>query len=317
MAKKKEPEPPENHERWLVSFADFMTLLFALFVVLFSNSQSDSSKEELMQISSSFDQAIKSFGFTQSGGDNISLLNSAGGGDGVITVEVISGSGVETPQKTDEPTDDFIDPAVPEETSNEFEDIFSSVGEWPDEQGQGEKGSAEVKREFGGVGAYDSEEMDEVYQDLKDLLKNEEDEGKVDVKKEKRGIVISLGASGFFASGSDKLRSLQSLDELAEQLKKLVKEKNVVIRAEGHTDNRPLSRFNPNFDDNQELSTARANSVVRRLRQVHGFPPANTVAVGYGEHRPVAPNNSAQGRAKNRRVDIVLLSDESAALEGQ
>ncbi|MDR1560313.1 MAG: OmpA family protein, partial [Clostridiales bacterium] len=82
---------------------------------------------------------------------------------------------------------------------------------------------------------------------------------------------------------------------------------------EGHTDNIPISTAQ--FASNWELSAARATTVVRLLVDMAGIPPEKMSAVGYGEYKPVADNSTAEGRGKNRRVDIILLSSAYNNLE--
>jgi chemotaxis protein MotB len=80
------------------------------------------------------------------------------------------------------------------------------------------------------------------------------------------------------------------------------------IRVEGHTDNVPISSHN--FPSNWELSTSRATNVVQYLTKQDDFDPTKISAAGYGEYRPISDNSSEDGRSKNRRVDIVLLSEQ-------
>jgi len=95
---------------------------------------------------------------------------------------------------------------------------------------------------------------------------------------------------------------MEVLDLVAQQ----VKDRPNHIRVEGHTDDRPISTAI--FPSNWELSSARATSVVRYLSDSHGIAPDRISALGYGEYRPIKPNNSVENRAKNRRVDVVVLT---------
>lgn len=119
---------------------------------------------------------------------------------------------------------------------------------------------------------------------------------------DERGLVLRFADSALFDSGKADLRpeAIKALDQVADILTKLPNE----IRVEGHTDNRPIST--PQFPSNWELSMGRAGAVVRLL-QKHGVPPDRLAGIGYGEHRPVAPNDSDRNRQMNRRVDIVIL----------
>jgi chemotaxis protein MotB len=77
------------------------------------------------------------------------------------------------------------------------------------------------------------------------------------------------------------------------------------VRIEGHTDNVPIRTAV--FKSNWELSVTRATEVVRYLIEAHGFPPSRISATGYSEYKPVAPNDTAENRALNRRIEIILL----------
>ena len=87
------------------------------------------------------------------------------------------------------------------------------------------------------------------------------------------------------------------------------------IRIEGHTDNVPIRRST--YPSNWELSTARAVSVVKLFINKCNFSPDKLIAVGYGEFKPVADNSTAEGRAQNRRIDIIVLSAKYNNLEEQ
>lgn len=126
-----------------------------------------------------------------------------------------------------------------------------------------------------------------------------------------RGLVIHILESTLFDVGSAelKMRAMEVLDLVAEQ----VKDRPNHIRVEGHTDDRPIQTAI--FPSNWELSSARATSVVRYLSDNHGIAPDRISALGYGEFRPVKPNNSVENRAKNRRVDVVVLTMELTLTE--
>ena len=126
----------------------------------------------------------------------------------------------------------------------------------------------------------------------------------------KEGLAIILRTSGkpvMFDSGSAQIRPefTPILEKIAEELMKIPND----IRIEGHTDNRPI--HTPMFPSNWELSAARATSVLRFLVK-KGIDPSRLSAVGYGEFRPVASNDTPEGRAKNRRVEILILKRKTA-----
>jgi chemotaxis protein MotB len=132
--------------------------------------------------------------------------------------------------------------------------------------------------------------------------------GMVRTRVEPRGLVISLGEAGLFDSGSDQIKpnGRTLLDTVAEGLASV----GNYIRIEGHTDNVPIA--NSRFPSNWELSTARATAMVSYLMAHSDLPPELLSAAGYGEYRPTASNETEEGRAQNRRVDIVVLNPAAA-----
>lgn len=129
------------------------------------------------------------------------------------------------------------------------------------------------------------------------------EKGKIRVFDSERGIVISLQGSVLYASGDAQVRpeARQILDVIAGAIRDI----NNHIAVEGYTDDVPINT--PNFPSNWELSTRRASNVVRYLVEEKGIAADRFAAVGYGEFRPIYPNDSEFNRAKNRRVDIVVL----------
>ncbi len=120
-----------------------------------------------------------------------------------------------------------------------------------------------------------------------------------------RGLVITLANNILFDSGKAKIKenAYPILDKIIGVIKKMAPGKNIGI--EGHTDNVPIKYSG--WKSNRELSTARANNVYHYLVETGGLDPARLTTMGYGEFRPVASNDTAEGRAKNRRVEIVIL----------
>ncbi|HQP10679.1 MAG TPA: OmpA family protein [Candidatus Omnitrophota bacterium] len=141
--------------------------------------------------------------------------------------------------------------------------------------------------------------------ELEDRLKNEIDDKEVQVEMAEKGLVITFVSEVLFASGKAELRddSLAKLEKVASVLTTTVADLNVGI--EGHTDNVPITYSG--WKSNWELSTARALSVLHYLEDNENIDPARLSATGYGEFRPVASNATAEGKQKNRRVEIVIL----------
>jgi len=125
--------------------------------------------------------------------------------------------------------------------------------------------------------------------------------GSVTVKVTPDGVVVSLHEIGFFASGSAEVRgdALPVVVTLAAAIPR------GRLRVEGHTDNVPI--HTAQFATNWELSTARASAIARLLLENGDLNPAELAAAGYAEYHPVATNATEDGRAENRRVDIILL----------
>ena len=123
------------------------------------------------------------------------------------------------------------------------------------------------------------------------------------------GFVISLRELGFFNSGEAHL--LPGAAEKIKQTGKVLMQHGLELRVEGHSDDQPI--HTAEFHSNWELSTARALSVLLLLVDDGGFDPKKISVGGYGEYRPVAPNDTAEGRRMNRRVDLVVVSPRPSA----
>lgn len=134
---------------------------------------------------------------------------------------------------------------------------------------------------------------------------------KVKITEDQRGIVISLVADAFYESGSPELtrEGLTVIDKLGQFLSSGEFEEND-IRVEGHTDNTPVSpdsAFYFQYPTNWELSSARAVKIIRILNEEHNIRGDNLEAIGYGEYQPVETNDIEEGRAYNRRIEIVIM----------
>jgi len=148
-------------------------------------------------------------------------------------------------------------------------------------------------------------ELQEAKRRLEERFKKEIREKELKLSLEERGLVMRFVAEVFFDSGKADLRpeAYPILDKVAEFLKKDVPDRNIAI--EGHTDNQPIKYSG--WKSNWELSTARALSVLHYLVDEKGIDPRRVQATGYGEYRPIASNDTPEGRQKNRRVEIVIL----------
>lgn len=248
MIRKKAPEP-ENHERWLVSYADFITLLFAFFVVMFATAQSDKSKAK--DLSSSVRDAFEH-------GQLSSAVSNVLHGKSDIQKLGHQASTKNVPENVTPPP-----PPAPA-------DLSKSLGTLQN-----------------GLDA-----------DLKS--------GKVQLKLEGRGLVISLREAAFFASGDNGLApgSLPILAKIAAVIQPLPNS----VRLEGYTDSIPI--HNSRFRNNWELSAARSIAMLEVLRDRFQVPSSRMAVAGYAENAPADSNDTEEGRAHNRRVELVVLSAE-------
>jgi chemotaxis protein MotB len=151
-----------------------------------------------------------------------------------------------------------------------------------------------------------SEFVMKTYDDLVKTMKNEIAEGEIRISQQGERLSVDVSEQVLFLSGSDKVqpKGEKILKKLIPALKG-AKDKRVTV--EGHTDNAPIQKaLRKVFPSNWELSAARAVRVVRFL-EGQGVDPVRLSAVGYGEHRPIASNRDAEGKKRNRRIEIVLL----------
>lgn len=182
-----------------------------------------------------------------------------------------------------------------------------SGGGSADSGGTGESDQEYNPTNDGLLGQYgasaEDQQYDQFYQDVASLLKESGLEAKVTVVMSQRGVVISFKDNVLFPSGSANLGSEANtlITTLGGMLKKLTYSSIIV---EGHTDSVPI--HTARFQDNMDLSTQRAANVWRNLVAC-GLPPSKMSSIGYGEYRPVAPNDTAENKAKNRRVVISIL----------
>lgn len=236
-----------THDRWLVSYADFITLLFAFFVVLYAFAKADQKKQQ--QISIAVDSAFRSLGVFPG-----SSLRPGTGGAGQAGTEQMAQA---------------INAVMHEE-------ILSP---------------RRVK-----------DDLEHIRTELQQKLASQIAQNSVSIQLGPDGLVISLREAGFFNSGSATPRpdTLATLNEIALSLSQTPYN----VRIEGHTDNIPI--HNDQFDSNWELSSARATHIARLFLDLHAMPPDRLSAAGYAEFHPVADNATAEGRADNRRVDLVV-----------
>lgn len=252
MARKRKPEEHENLERWLVSYADFITLLFAFFVVMYAISQVNEGKYRVL--SDSLLQAFQS-------------------------------TAAPTPRVTAEST---AQAALSKQPSSIVPPVRKS-------DAQSAQQSVQFKKE--------TEKMKGIAKDIMKVMERLVKSGQVKVTQSARGIAIEINASVLFASAQAALEgeSLKVLKAVAEVLTEVENS----IQVEGYSDNAPINSLM--YPSNWELSSARASSVARLFEET-GIAPHRVVVLGYGENKPVDSNDTPEGRARNRRVTVMILS---------
>lgn len=149
-------------------------------------------------------------------------------------------------------------------------------------------------------------ELLELYEEMEQSLQQQDMETTIGIDVDSEGIYLEVKDSILFDSGSAEIVATgqKTLNTLAEMINQVENE----IIVEGYTDDVPM--VSGKYESNWELSTARALSVVRYLSESQKVQPTRLSARGYGEHRPIVPNDSDANRAKNRRVNIVVLYDQ-------
>jgi len=228
-------EEHDNLERWLLTYADLITLLLGLFVILYASSNVDVKK---------FQEIISAFG-------------SVFGGNKPSVIEQVSTGSLSPP------------------------------------------------------GFNGTRDLNDVERLLRATIAKSGRANSMFLTHTERGLTVHILEDLLFETGKANLKanSVAVLDSLAIVLKNIPNN----IRIEGHTDNVPI--HNEMFASNWHLSVARALNSAYYLIQQHGLTPDKIAIVGYGEYHPIALNDTEEGRAKNRRVDIVIM-DNNNKLQG-
>ena len=242
MARKKYAEDHENHERWLVSYADFITLLFAFFVVMYAISSVNEGKYRVLS-----DSLTSAFGKA-------------------TTAPIIKGD----------------ESSVLRERSPVLSLKKTQVSE-------------AFRRE--------KENMSNMANNIARILAPLVREGKVRITQSSRGVNVEINASVLFAPGEARLTNESGAALTA--VAAVLKDDRHSIQIEGNTDNVPIK--NIAFPSNWELSSVRASSVVRLFIE-NGVAENRLTAIGNGPNQPVGPNDTSEGRARNRRVLVTILS---------
>ncbi|MCC7476936.1 OmpA family protein [bacterium] len=257
-------------ERWLISYADMITLLLVLFIILYSTAQQDLAKFEALSKSLS-----EGFGASTPNMAPIDNENTGGAGDNVILDKSTGG---------DSPLEMFAARQTPIQ-------IFQFAQMLEDQ--------SDLRRE-----------LDEIVEEALDHAQRQlgmgELEGGLTVTHSERGIVIEIHPDQIlFDPGSAQLKPAfkEVLKVLAKQLARLPND----IEVQGHTDSLPISTAA--YPSNWELSAARAGAVIRHFQNL-GLDSSRLSAAGYADTRPLGNNETREGRATNRRVEIVILRQQ-------
>ncbi len=235
-----EHDDHDNHERWLVSYADFITLLFAFFVVMYAISSVNENKYRILS------EALGNAFSKQSG----------------------------PPVVHSDPAPSIVPPK-------------------PSPHERAANAAFRKEKEY----------MTGIARSILNVLQPLVAQGKVRVTQTARGVSVEINASVLFAPGEAKLsqESVQVLTAVAQVLKNDTHD----LRIEGHTDNIPIATMM--FPSNWELSAVRASSVVRLFVE-NGIHEQRMTAVGHGSNQPLMSNDTAEGRQRNRRVQLMILS---------
>ncbi len=256
-------EEHDNKERWLVSYADFITLLFAFFVVMYSISSVNEGKYKVLSksLEGVFNAPVKTMKPIQVG-------------------EI-------TPRSTESDSNDFFIQPVPEDSISQ-----SSQANKKNEPSQEDMHLEMIAGEF------------------EDKFEELIFEDKVSVQKKDDWIEISLDDRVVFQSGG--VEPVDDALPIIEKIAGIMNQHDNAMLVEGHTDNVPIR--SPVFPSNWELSAARAATVVRYLA-LEGVSASRMGAMGYGEFQPIARNDTAAGKSKNRRV-VLLISKSQDIRQG-
>ena len=275
IRRKRDYEEETNHDRWLVSYADFITLLFAFFVVMYSISSVSEGKYRVLS-------------------DSLSQIFDSSQG----TASAIP-SPIDLPIEQKLPYEKGEETIKQEQVEGVNEKVLNEEKEAPEEMtkpstGEGIAEGDRVKKSLGEI-------ADDIRYELIPFI----DDDLIVVNNNNDKIEIEIKSEMLFSSGEARLKS--EVVPVLSNLATIMSTFNNPIQVEGFTDNQPIKTLA--FPSNWELSAARAASVVHLLMR-KGIDPNRMSATGYAEFKPVADNSTRVGRQQNRRVMIIIPTRE-------
>ncbi|WP_339338630.1 flagellar motor protein MotB [uncultured Oceanicoccus sp.] len=280
--------PPPGAPVWMATFADLMSLLMCFFVLLLSFSEIDAMK--FKRLAGSMSQAF--------GVQNKLKVIEPPKGTSIIAQEFSPGRPDPTPiNEIYQHTDDLTELSLEVDASKEY-DLEAGI-EWL------EAGAPNSKKEAELLEQKIETMIKQTQQDARDLAQALQDQiakGEVEVEAQARKIIIRIREKGSFVSGSADLTG--DYLPLLQELRDVLATKEGAITIQGHTDDVPINTLR--FRSNWELSTSRAVSVAHAIFTDGILNPNRVQVTGFAETKPLASNETAEGRAKNRRVEIVI-----------
>lgn len=278
MAKRRQEDPPSGSPAWMATFSDLMNLLLCFFVLLFSMSTVD--EEKYNQLVASMSSAF-------------SILN---GGATAIGEGILISNGVSQLNELDKYINSTGNTAEDVEDSDDFNE-FEPSGELSEEQ--------KFEQMLEEIESHNLKVNEELAEIIEEAVAESGMTDQIEVNFTNQYVMLSLKGALLFDSGKDELKTeaIQVLDRVGVILERYA---GGIIEIEGHTDSVPIN--SAEFANNNELSSARALSVFDYLIENTNLDPADVKHAGRGEYVPIADNSTAEGRAKNRRVEIRIYN---------
>ena len=287
MARKKKHEEHQNHEAWAIPYGDLVTLLFALFTVMYAMSSVNEGKYRVLS-----DSLVAAFRGAPKSPDPIKIAKDATGKGGDARLSGVRPTAL---MKLRDPRPD----TPPKPTLDPSQMPSAMLGHVGPESGTRAGFGPEPER-----GKALGQMASQVRQALQSLI----DRQLVQVRQTPLALEVEIKTDILFPSGIARISP--GARPVLEKVAAILKPFSNAIRVEGHTDNRPIATAA--FPSNWELSAARAANVVQLFTK-SGVDPLRMQVLGLGEFRPVAPNTSLEGRNSNRRVLIVVMESKASA----